>query len=77
MNKFLGKHNLLKLTNKQNLKMQINILKIEYVILNFPTEKTAPPYGWKSKLFQKYNEKHLPSILNAYLENSFMQRWAQ
>lgn len=45
MNKFLGKHNLLKLTNKQNLKMQINILKIEYVILNFPTEKTAPPYG--------------------------------
>lgn len=31
MNKFLGKHNLLKLTKKQNLKMQINILKIEYV----------------------------------------------
>ena len=57
--------------------MQINILKIEYVILNFPTEKIAPPNGWKSKLFQKYNEKHLPSILNAYMENSFMQRWAQ
>ena len=47
----------------ENLKTQIHIKEIEYVIKNFPTKKTACPYGSNSKFFQTYNEKHLPSIL--------------
>ena len=48
-----------------------------WICKNFPTEKTACPYGCKSKLFQKYNEKHLSSVLNDDMKNSETKTWQE
>ena len=58
MDKFLEKHNLLRLTQeeRENINRQLTSTEIETVIKNRPTNKSPGPDGFTSEFYQTFRE---------------------
>ena len=83
MNKFLEKHNLLRLNHEEieNMNRLITRTEIETVIKNLPTNKSPGPDGFTGKFCQTFREELTPILLNLFqniaeggtLPNSFYE----
>ena len=65
MDKFLEKHNLLKLNQEEteNINRPITSTEIENVIKNLPTNRSPGPDGFTGKLYQTIREELTPILL--------------
>ena len=70
MDKFLEKHNILRLTQEEieNMNRPITSTEIETVIKNLPTNKSPGPDGFTDELYQTFREE-LTSILLKLFQN--------
>ena len=83
MDKFLEKHNLLRLNQEEieNIKRPIRSTEIETVIKNVPTNKSPGPDGFTGKFYQTFREELTPILLTLFqniaeggtLPNSFYE----
>ena len=65
MGKFLEKHNLLKLNQKEikNLNRHITSMEIKTVIKNLSINKSRGPDGFTGEIYQKFREELIPILL--------------
>ena len=65
MEKFLEKHNLLRLNQEEieNINRPITSIEIETVIKNPPTNKSPGPDGFTGKFYQTFREELTPVFL--------------
>ena len=83
MDKFLEKHNLLRLNQEEieNINRQITSSEIETVIKNLPTNKSPGPDGFTCEFYQTLREELTPILLKLFqniaeagtLSNSFYE----
>ena len=83
MDKFLEKHNLLRLNQEEieNMNRPITSTEIETEIKNLPTDQSPGPDGFTGKLYQTFTEELKPILLNLFqsiaeggtLPNSFYE----
>ena len=83
MNKFLEKHNFLKLNQEEieNLNRPITSMEIETVIRNLPANKSPDLDGFIAEFYQKFREELTPILLKLFqkiaeegkLPNSFYE----
>ena len=83
MDKFLEKHNLLRLNQEEigNINRPITSTEIETVIKNLPTNKSPGPEGFTGKFYQTFREELTPVLLKLFqniaegrtLPNSFTE----
>ena len=83
MDKFLEKHNLLRLNQEEieNINRPITSNEIETVIENLPTNKSPGPDGLTDKFYQIFREELTPILLKLFqniaeggtLPNSFYE----
>ena len=68
MEKFLEKHNLLRLNQEEieNINRPITSTKIETVIKNLPTNKSPQPDGFTGKFYQTFREELTPILLKFF-----------
>ena len=68
MDKFLEKHNLLRLNQEETEKINrpITSTEIETVIKNLPTNKIPGPDGFTGKFYQTFREELLPVLLKLF-----------
>ena len=68
MDKFLEKHNLLRLNQEEieNINRPITSTEIETVIKNLPTNKSPEPDGFTGKFYQTFREELTPSLLKLF-----------
>ena len=69
MDKFLGKHNLLRLNQEEieNINRSITSTEIETVIKNLPTNKSSGPDGFTGEFYQTFREELTPILLKLFL----------
>ena len=83
MDKFLEKHNFLRLQQEEigNINRPITSTEIETVIKNLPTNKNSGPDGFTGKFYQTFREELTPMLLKLFqntaerrtLPNSFCE----
>ena len=83
MDKFLEKHNLLRLNHEEieNIDTPITGTEIETVIKNIPTNKSPGPDGFTGEFYQTFREELTPILLEIFqnmaeggtLPNSFYE----
>ena len=83
MDKFLEKHNLLRLNQEEteNINRPITSTEIQTVIKNLPTNKSSGPDGFTGELYQTFREELTPILLKLFqniaeggtLANSFYE----
>ena len=83
MDKFLEKHNLLRLNQEEveNISRPITSTEIETVIKNLPTNKSPGPDGFTGEFYQTFREELKPILLQLFqntaeggtLQNSFYE----
>ena len=68
MDKFLEKHNLLRLNQEEieNINRPITSTEIENVIKNLPTHKRPGPGGFKGEIYQTFREELTPILLKLF-----------
>ena len=68
MDKFLEKHNLLRLNQEEieNINRQITSTEIETVIKNLPTNKSTEPDGFTGEFYQTFREELIPILLKLF-----------
>ena len=68
MDKFLEKHNLLRLNQEEieNIKRPITSTEIETVIKNLPTNKSPGPDGFTGEFYQIFREELTPILLKLF-----------
>ena len=68
MDKFLEKHNLLRLNQEEieNINRPITSTEIETVIKHLPTNKSPGPDGFTGKFYQTYREELTPTLLKLF-----------
>ena len=68
MDKFLEKHNLLRLNQeeKENINRPITSTEIEIVIKNLPTNKSPEPDGFTGEFYQIFREELTPILLKLF-----------
>ena len=68
MDKFLEKHNLLRLNQKEteNINRPITSTEIETVIKNLPTNKSPGPDGFTGDFYQTFREELRPILLKLF-----------
>ena len=68
MDKFLEKHNLLRLNQKEieNMSRPITSTEIETVIKNLPTSKSPGPDGFTEEFSQTLREELTPTLLKLF-----------
>ena len=68
MDKFLEKHNLLRLNQEEieNRSRPIKSTEIEAVIKNPPTNKSPEPYGFTGEFYQTSREELTPILLKLF-----------
>ena len=83
MDKFLEKHNLLRLNQEEiaNINRPVTSTEIETVIKNLPTNKSPGPEGFTGEFYQTFREELTPILLKLFqniaeggtLPNSFCE----
>ena len=68
MDKFLEKHNLLRLNQEEieNINRPITITEIETVIKNLPTSKSPGPGGFTGEFYPTFREELTPNLLKLF-----------
>ena len=68
VDKFLEKHNLLRLNQEEteNINRPITSTEIETVIKNLPTNKTPGPDGFTGEFYQIFREELTPLLLKLF-----------
>ena len=68
MDKFLEKHNLLRLNQEEieNVNRPITSTEIETVIKNLPTNKSPGPDGFTGEFYQTFREEITPIVLKLF-----------
>ena len=68
MDKFLEKHNLLRLNREEieNIKTTIRSTEIETVTKNLPTNKSPGPDGFTGEFYQTFREELTPILLKLF-----------
>ena len=68
MDKFLDKHNLVRLNWEEieNINRPITSTEIETVIKNFPTTKSPGPDGFTGEFYQTFREELTPILLTLF-----------
>ena len=68
MDKFLEKHNLLRLNQKEteNINRPITSTEIETVIKNLPTNQSPGPDGFTGDFYQTFREELRPILLKLF-----------
>ena len=68
MDKFLEKHNLLRLNLEEieNISRQITSTEIDTVMKNLPTNKSPGPDGFTGKFYQTFREELTPILLKLF-----------
>ena len=68
MDKFLEKHNFLRLNQEEieNIKRPITSTEIETVIKNLPTNKSPEPDGFTGEFYQTFREELTPMLLKLF-----------
>ena len=68
MEKFLEKHNLLRLNREEieNMNRPITNTEIESVIKILPTNKSPGPDGLKGEFYQTFREELMPILLKVF-----------
>ena len=68
MDRFLEKHNLLRLNQEEieNINRPITSTEIETVIKNLPTHKSPGPDGFIGEFYQTYREELTPILLKLF-----------
>ena len=67
MEKFLEKHNFLRLNEEEieNINRPITSTEIETVMKNLPTNKSPGPDGFTGEFYQTFREELTPILLNS------------
>ena len=68
MDKFLEKHNLLRLNQEEieNINRPITSTEFENVIKNLPTNKSPGPDGFSGKFYETFREELTPILLKLF-----------
>ena len=68
MDKFLEKHNLLRLNREEieNIKTTIRSTEIDTVTKNLPTNKSPGPDGFTGEFYQTFREELTPILLKLF-----------
>ena len=68
IDKFLKKHNLLRLNQEEieNINRPITSTEIKTVIKNLPTNKSPEPDGFKGEFYQTFREELTPTLIKLF-----------